>query len=565
MDILGLSAFSSGAAAALIRDGQVIAAAEEERFSRIKHDDAFPKRALRYCLREGGITAKDLDQVVYFEKPLRKFSRVLASHLQGFPASAGSFARSMFLWLGDRLWMKNRIVSELGCDFDKVLFVEHQRAQAAAAFYASGFEDAALLSVGSPGEWASAALARGLGGQVEVLGELHLPSCLGLLSAAIAAYLGFEVGDGPAKLSQLAAFGKPRFAEAFDQLVIPRDDGAFTIADGVFRSIYDPQDRFGPALIEALGPARSPGAPLLYKGEDTRHADVAASLQACLEARVLALVGELRKRLETPRLCLAGGLVHNARLNAAVLERGPFDELFVLPVGGAAAGALGAALYAAHAIEGAATPEALRRLDFGEPALEDPKPEARTIETSAAEELAPRLAAGELCAWVRGRFELGPRALGRRVILARPQAEAGARLSENVTRHEAFLTLPVAVTAERAAEFFEIPAGADGPLRFQSLALTPTEAGKSAAPGAIHHDGRAEVQLVHKDDDPELHALLEKVGEQTEAPLLLLAPLCQRGDPPVRGEAQARELFERSEIDAVLVENRLYERKPAEA
>jgi len=565
MQILGLSAFGSDAAAVLLRDGLVVAAAQEERFTRVPRDPSFPRRALRCCLREGGVAAAELDWVVFHEKPLRRFERVLASQLRGFPRSAGGFSRSMFSWLGDRLWLKNRIATELGIAPSRVLFGEHHESHAASAFLSSPFEDAAVLVADGAGEWATTSLWRGRGAQLQPLGEVRFPHSLGLFLSAMAEHLGFPAGGGEARLMELAAHGQPRFRAQVDRLLRVAPDGSFTLDMDCFRFDVDGERLGSDALAAVLGPPRAPGAALRFTAPDAADADLAASVQAALEDAVLALLGELHRRAPCDNLCLAGDVALNAGVVGAVARRGPFRRLFVQPAAGDAGAALGAALHVHHAVAGGGRAWRQEHGFLGERLLAEPGPGAQPLrdESAVVAALLDALLRDGLVGWVRGRFEWGPRSLRLRGLLADPRrADARALVSRAVKRREDFRPFAVALPAERAADFLELPAAdASWPLRFLQLAVPARPAAADAAPAIVHADGSCRPQLVHAAEDPLFHALLARFGEATGLPLLLHTSLNVRGEPPVRGEADALSLFARSALPALVVEDRLYRRE----
>jgi carbamoyltransferase len=415
---------------------------KEGRFTRKPLDATFPRRAARACLAQAGIASRELDQVVFYEKPLRKFERLLATQLGAFPRSAGAFAGTMFLWLGDRLWLKNRICEELEIEPDKVRFCEHQLAHAASAYFPSPHEEAAVLAVDDFGEWATTALAHGKGGALATLAEIHFPHSLGLVCSALTQFLGFEPGADEGKLEALAAFGRPRFRGALAELVPPLDGGAFAVDQRHLRLVQGGERLFADSLAGVLGPPRSSGSPLRIDGEDARDADLAASLQDLIEERVLALARELHRRTGSDALCFAGQLARNRALAARLLREGPFRSLFVPPDADEAGAALGAALAVHHA----AAPGAPRwrcehaRLGLELDAAGREGARAFDDDEAALGALVERLRSGDTVAWARGRGELANESLGARVILAAPhRADARERLLGAVRRSESFL------------------------------------------------------------------------------------------------------------------------------
>jgi carbamoyltransferase len=548
MRILGLTAFNRDAAAAIVDDGVTIAAAAEERFTRVKHDAAFPRRAVRFCLGQAGISAQELDWVVFAEKPSKRFERLLAEEIRAFPKSWLSFPRVLFPWFGDRLWVRGRVSEELGVPPEKVLFSESQRARAANAYYNSPFDDAAVLVADEALEWAATTLAHGKGNDLEILAEISHPNSLGLLAATASERLGLGGAEGIGRLFALAGCGEPRFAKEVGSVLKLESDGSYEI---------------DPALLErAISPAREPGGPLLWTDADRRHADLAASVVRVLGDALLHVARELHRRVPVDDLCFGGTLAGSADLNARLIAEGPFKRLFVPPAPGDAGSALGAALAATYGLEKPAR-KPLPHAFLGEDVLE-----AETVSGQRAandgeivERLAGTLAQGKTAGWVRGRFEWGARALGHRTILASPLRE-GVReyVAASVKRREPFLPLCCAVPAERASEFFDVPAGAASASRFLQLSTAPKNGTKSSAPAVLHVDQRARPHLVDRETDPLFHALLVRFGEQTGVPILLTTSLNQRGDPIARGEADALAVLQRSQLDLLVVQDRIHTR-----
>lgn len=563
MNVLGISAFGDGSGAGLVADGRVIAAAEEERFTRRPGESGLPRRAVRFCLAQGALTARDIDAWVFYEKPLRRFERVLAGQLSAFPRSSSTFGRELFAWLGDRMWQKTQIASEFGIDAARVRFTEHHVAHAAGAFFLSPFDEAAVLCVDGAGEWATTSLARGSGSKLEILNEIHHPHSLSLASRAVAHFLGFSAHGGEERVASIAAYGEPIWADEMRRFVRIGADGHFELDRGAFTSDLDDGLVCGAAWIARFGAPRLPTDPVCLAPGDRRHADLAASFQTIVEEALLALVRELHRRVPTRALCLSGELAHNTAAVARIADEGPYAELFLPPACGDAGAALGAALYAHNVSE-----PTRRTAPLTDPCLGEAVPrEARSLGIESAlederiERMVDALVERRTVAWVRGRSEFGPRALGRRVLLADPRrADMAAHLSRAITRREDFSPYSPAVTSERAHEFFDVPASAHWPARLRQILLRSKPAAQRAAPAAIHVDGRASAHVVDEKLDPAFHRLLTRFGERTGAPLLLSTAFGPRGEPPVRSERDAHTLFERSELDLLVVEERIYAR-----
>jgi len=561
LDILGISAFYHDAAAALVRDGIPLAAAQEERLSQIKNDPAFPVRAIRFCLREGQITAHELDWVVFYEKPLRKFERILITHLKYYPRSARAFTRAMFLWLGDRLWMKNRIASELGISPNKILFTEHHQSHAASTFFASPFNKAAILTVDGVGEWATTTFGKGNGNKLDIISEIHFPHSLGLLYSAITAFLGFKVNEGEQKVMGLSAYGKPTYLDQLLSLVELNDDGSYEIDISAFRYPYDPDKSFGNKLKALLGDSRTPQQPIFYTGENRRHADIAASLQEILERSLLSLVNELYRQVPSNNLCLAGGVALNVIANSKILEQGPFQHIFIQPAAGDAGGALGAALYVNHVFLNSKRRFVQDHAFFGEAInLEhNTSSDEFSNEDKLIDQVVSNLINGKTVGWVQGRFEWGPRSLGHRSLLADPRnPKMKDHINQQIKHREKFRPFAPSITTEFADQYFDIPAGSDFPTKFMMLSVPSLDKCADKIPAALHVDHTGRIQVVDHEIDPLFHKLITRFGEETGVPVLLNTSLNLQGEPIVRGEKEAISVLKRSGMDMLVVENRIY-------
>lgn len=560
MRILGISAFQRRAAAALVVEGQAVAAACEESFTHLALDPAFPVRAIRWSLARAGIAGRDLDAAVFYEKPLKRFERVLVRAVETFPHAPRAFVRSAFVWLGDRLWLRDRIAQELGLPPARVFFVEQARAHMAGAFYSSSFECAALLHLDDAGEWSTTALGRGDARGIECLAEVRHPHSLGGLASAFTQFLGLVPGEDEHKLEALGAYGRSRLLPLLARLCPAR--GAFFELDPAYFSLDDGAERlYTRALEQLLGPARAPGRPLRWQEPDTSDADLAASVQALLEERTLALARELHRRTQLGSVCVSGLLACNRHLIARLQAEGPFELVSVPPDPGKAGAALGAALHVHRTLaQGApATPSSA----LGETIGADGEPGARAFE-SAAElraELATRLLRGELVGWARGPLEFAEHSLASRLALALARApDTRARLLAALQHVEPYLACRLALPAERARDFLELRPGSEALLEEARLVVPALEALERAAPGARGADGRVWPQLVSARRDPELHALLALIAGAGAEPLLFVTDLRLRGSPLARTEAEAVEVFERSRLDALAAGTRLYAR-----
>lgn len=579
--ILGLSAFFHDSAAALVVEGQIIAAAQEERFSRRKNDDRFPTNAAAFCLREGGLSPADLDAVVFYDKPVTKFVRSVETWLTVAPRGARSFAEVLPQWLGGRLNVEATVREQLpGLRKDcPVLYTTHHQAHAASAFYPSPFHEAAILTVDGVGEYATTTIARGSGGGIELLEELRFPHSLGLLYSAFTAYCGFEVNSGEYKLMGLAPYGNPTHAETIRQRLLDlRPDGSFRLDLDYFGFLGGramTNDRFH-ALFG--GPPRNPESPL-----EPRHLDIARSIQAVTEDVMLALAARARERTGLPRLCLAGGVALNCVANGRILRRAIFEDLWIQPAAGDAGAALGAALLAWFDPGGAAprprTPEAG---DAMKGALLGPSHSDAEIERVLAAEGAvyerlqletiisrtvALLADQKVVGWFQGRMEFGPRALGCRSILADARSPAmQSVLNRKIKFRESFRPFAPMALLERAGDYFQLDRASPYMLLVAEVVeslrhprppglegLNARQHPHSVIPAATHVDYSARIQTVDAAVNPLLHRLLTAFDRATGCPILLNTSFNVRDEPIVQSPADAWRCFLNTGMDALVV------------
>ncbi len=564
--VLGISALYHDSAVTLLKDGVIVAAASEERFSRIKHDASIPVRAARWALSVAGIQAHDLEAVVYYEKPLRKLERMMVSQVLEFPRSFQAFRRSTFSWLSDKLWIRANLVQSLGIRSEQLLFCDHHLSHAASAFYTSPWPEAAVLTVDGVGEWASTSLYRGSDKGIELLSELHFPHSIGLVYSAFTAWMGFQVNDGEYKLMGLAPYGEPRFVDEVRKVLRLHDDGSFEVDTRYVSYHYSATDSITRAFEDLFGPARHPDEPLDPRTPaGKRRADVAASIQRVTEEALIGLAKALHARVGGSRLCLAGGVGLNSVANRHLLEQGPFSELWVQPAAGDAGGSMGAALWAWTEVLGGA------RVDPGlKPGLGQGYADgdiARFLHELKAkfEELPPDtlceraaedLAAGRAVGWFQGRFEWGPRALGHRSILADPRGgETQERVNAKIKFRESFRPFAPSVLDGAEDRFFQLPRGGEGPLEWMLLVAPVRDSAKELLPATTHVDGSARVQVVKAEANPLYHQLLERFGEMTGCPILLNTSFNLKGEPIVSSPGQALATFLRSGLDTLYLGN----------
>ena len=552
---LGLSAYFHDAAAALVVDGKLVAFAQEERFSRTKADPAMPLQAAQFCLERAGLTVGDLDAVVWHEKPLLKFERVLFTSLRTFPRSVRAFRRAMVSMMGDKLWVRSHLVGALGIDHDRVQFSAHHASHASSAFHCSPFDEAAVLTVDGVGEWATTTTWTADPGGIVPLKELRFPHSLGLLYSVFTAFLGFRVNNGEYKVMGLAAFGEPTLEDKVRQVIRLDADGSFELDLDYFHFHSTPDRGWSPKFEALFGAPRTPNGPL-----EQHHKDIAASVQRVLEEAVLGLARQLHRDTGKRFLCMAGGVALNSVAVGRVIAEGPFEDVFVQPAAGDAGGALGAAILGAGGPKVPLTtaawgqdldPDQVRGWLDGQGATYT---EPEDIASAAAE----RLVRGDIIGWMQGRFELGPRALGQRSILADPrQPGAKDRLNKKVKFREPFRPFAPSVLAEFSPELFELPKGGAWTRRFMTSVVPARD---DRIPSALHVDNTARIQEVHADATPLYARLLGEVGARTGVPCVVNTSFNLAGEPMVNSVADGFGTFMRSDIDALAVGPFLVER-----
>ncbi len=571
--ILGISAFYHDSAAAILRGGRVIAAAQEERFTRRKHDARFPTEAVRYCLAEAAVPLTELDYIVFYDKPVLKFDRLLETYLGCAPHGLRSFVTAMRRWAGGKLDQKTLIRDALaqlaGCRprrLPPLLFTEHHQAHAASAFFASPFPEAAVLCMDGVGEWATTSVWHGRDHRLTAQWELHFPHSLGLLYSAFTTFAGFKVNSGEYKLMGLAPYGEPKYVDVIlERLVDLKADGTFRLNLAYFDFLYG--RHMTHRRFHALfgGPPRAPESALTR-----REMDLARSIQVVTEEIVLRLARTIHRELACERLCLAGGVALNCVANGRLLREGPFGELWVQPAAGDAGGALGAALAVWHEYLGAphpASPEDRMRGSYLGPQASRAQITAcldslsavyrRLDESELLAQVAERLAAGQVVGWYQGRMEFGPRALGARSILADARSPTmQSVLNRKIKNRESFRPFAPIVREERAAEYFEL----DRPSPYMLLVAPVRPQQRARIPAVTHVDGSARVQTVHEGTSPRLHRLLGAFEARTGCAVLVNTSFNVRGEPIVCTPADAYRCFMRTGMDCLVLEDVLLEK-----
>jgi carbamoyltransferase len=594
MKVLGISAFYHDSAAALIEDGRIVAAAQEERFSRRRHDARFPSSAIAFCLQFARTNVKDVDLIVFYEKPFLKFERLLETYVGFAPRGLASFAKAMPLWVHEKLFLRRFLVREFAgmagdVDWDsRLMFSEHHYSHAASAFFPSPFKEAAILTVDGVGEWTTTSLAQGNNTRIEVLREIRFPHSLGLLYSAFTYYLGFRVNSGEYKVMGLAPYGSPTYRDIIlENLIDLKDDGSFRLdmsyfdyATGLRMTNHAFGDLFG-------GPPRSPEEPLTQ-----RHMDIAASIQAVLDEAMLRIGRDLGARTGQRKLCIAGGVALNCVSNGKLLRSGVFSDIWIQPAAGDAGGAIGAALGAYHLVKGNEPRGALAlssstELDGMRGSFLGPEYSQIEIETRlnslgarfrvlSDDELisvaVDALERKDVLGWFQGRMEFGPRALGARSILADPRdPEMQSKLNLKVKFRESFRPFAPAVLRESLAEWFDLDVDSPYMLLVADVARTHRfdspnatvdlpwlerlKIPRSEIPAATHVDGSARIQTVHGQTNPRFHALISEFAKRTSCPVLVNTSFNVRGEPIVCTPEDAFRCFMGTGIDSLAIGN----------
>ena len=580
MKILGVSAFYHDSAAALVMDGKIVAAAQEERFTRRKHDEAFPAKAVEYCLREVGIKAVDLDYVAFYEKPLRKFDRLLETYLALAPAGFPSFLRAVPVWLKDKLFLAKRMRDQLLGYQKAFVYPSHHESHAASAFFPSPFQEAAILTMDGVGEGATASIGMGRGNRIEMLKELHFPHSLGLLYSAFTYFCGFKVNSGEYKLMGLAPYGEPVYADLirkhlvkiFDDGSIWMDQSYFNYAGGLTMTAKKFNGLFG-------GPPRKKESAI-----GKREMDLAASIQVVTEEIILKMAEHAHRLTGMKHLCLAGGVALNCVGNGKLLREGPFQDIWVQPASGDAGGALGAALFTWHQL--LEKPRTARAEDSMQGSYLGPEPEDHFTraflqkegakfrhipdETKLCDEVASLIASEKVVGWVNGRMEFGPRALGARSILGDARSEKmQTQMNVKIKFRESFRPFAPSVIEERAADWFQIERKHRSPYMLVvapvlekhrekssgngKTGLDRVKERRSRLPAITHVDYSARMQTVGK--GTRYRKLLESFERKTGSPVIINTSFNVRGEPIVCTAEEAYRCFLNTDMDALVIGN----------
>ncbi len=590
MYILGISCFYHDAAAALIEDGKLVAAAMEERFSRKKHDNGFPHKAIAFCLKQAGITGADLDYVVFYEKPLVKFERILLTTLSTFPQSSDVWRDAMINWLKDKLWIKSIIQQEIKIKYDRVLFCDHHMSHAASAFFASPFTEAAVMTVDGVGEWTTTTLGKatsvwasdansGARNSIELFHEERFPHSLGLLYSAFTAYLGFHVNNGEYKVMGMAPYGEPRYVDKIYQLFQQSSaDASFRLDMDYFSYHHSTHSTYNNRFVDLFGAARPAesdfftmntnperAAESAAMAENQRFADIAASIQSVTEDALIKMANYLHAQTGMSKLVMAGGVALNTKANYRILAETPFDEIYIQPAAGDDGGALGAAMWAYHLVlnqpRNWVMPNAYWGQEYAEADYKsflDDKgvkyAEYADNDDAMLDLLAQKLTQEKVIGFFQGRFEWGPRALGNRSIIADPRSEAMKEVvNTKIKFREPFRPFAPVILRDRAAEYFDYPGVEQHEAPRYMLMVSPIKPEKQDQIQAVCHQGTGRLQTIERETNPRYYGVIERFADLTGVPVLLNTSFNLRGEPIVTSPRDAWNTFQNSDIDLLVL------------
>lgn len=555
MNILGLSCFYHDAAAALVQDGILVAAAEEERFNRKKHYSDFPELAINFCLEKGGITLDDIDYVVFYEKPMVKFERILTSYITTWPKSYTAFKTAVPLWLKTRLYVRDVLKEHFG-DKPEILFSEHHISHAASAFLVSPFEEAAILTIDGVGEWTTTARGYGKGNQFTVEDEIKFPHSIGLFFSALTAYLGFRVNDAEWKVMGLAPYGEPIYLDRFEKVMRLLDDGSFRLDMKYFSHHHSSKQMFTAEYEKLLGQKAR-----LKESELTEfHRNVASSGQKMVEKTLLHLANGLYKKHPCPNLCIGGGVGLNSVANWKILKNTPFENIFIQPAAGDDGAAVGAAFHLYNNVLNNPRKYTMDSMYLGPEYSDDEiekvlkKQNVKYTKASNREDLLKKaaviIADGNVTGWFQGRMEFGPRALGSRSILANPtRPDMKDIINAKIKYREKFRPFAPSVLLEKAPEWFDLDC--ESPYMLLVPDVLPEK--RDVIPAVTHHDGTGRVQTVRKDVSPLYYDLISEVGNITKVPVVLNTSFNIRGEPIVMTPFDAYNCFAKTGMDYLVI------------
>ncbi len=583
MYILGLSFFYHDSAAALLKDGKIIAAAQEERFTGKKHTPDFPEKAIRFCLDFAKIKTENLDYVVFYEKPFKKFERILKSLLATYPKSIVSFKDILTAWFSQKLWIEDIVISKTGIEAEKVFFVEHHLSHAASAFFASPFKKAAILTIDGVGEWTTTAKGYGIAdwrkgekNSIELTQEIRFPHSLGLLYSAFTAFLGFKVNNGEYKVMGMAPYGEPKYVNKIKKLIKIYKDGSFKLDLSYFTYHYHNKKTFNRKFAKLLGKPRDPKSEFIVeqKGWQTSYiepeskfyADIAASIQKVTEEIVIKMANQLFKETNLANLCIAGGVGLNSVANGLLLKNTPFKNLYIQPAAGDAGGAVGAALYFYHVglkkpreyvMDSAFLGEMYSDKQIKEFMDRNRIKYIRLPDKRLFDVIIKELSNKKIAGWFQGRFEWGPRALGNRSILADPRyPEIKDIVNMKIKFREPYRPFAPAVLEEDAEKYFEIKSVKNLlPAKFMLCVANVKRNKRNKIPAVTHVDGTGRLQTVIRKDNPRYYDLIKRFKQKTGVPVILNTSFNLKGEPIVSTPEDAFNTFKKSGMDLLVLNN----------
>ncbi|OQY48393.1 MAG: hypothetical protein B6242_02520 [Anaerolineaceae bacterium 4572_78] len=595
MYILGVSCYYHDSSASIIKDGELIAAADEERFSRKKHDNDYPSKAIQFCLNFAGITADELDYVVFYEKPLLKFERILLTTLSTFPKSWGVFRESMIAWFNEKLWIKSQLQTQIGVPTKKILFVEHHLSHAASAMFCSPFEESAVLTIDGVGEWTTAAMGHATAtfdgngtNSITLNKEIRFPNSLGLIYSAFTAYLGFRVNNGEYKVMGMAPYGEPKYMDDIYKVMKVDSDGGVELDMNYFCFHHSTSQTFNHRFEELFGPRRTPESEFFtltthptknhpdwtdsVATQNQYYADIAASIQRVTEDTILKMVQAVHTETGSKNLVMAGGVALNSVANGRIVREGPFENVFIQPSAGDSGTSLGAALYVYHVLLGKPRKFVMEHAYWGAEYSENDIMEAIKQSGFAFEHFTridrlldravDAILNEKVIGWFNGRFEWGPRALGHRSILADPRKEEMKEIvNTKIKFREPFRPFAPVVLENKAHHYFSTDRLAENHLARYMLMVSPVVEDKQDKMQAVCHNGTGRLQTVRRDWNPRYYRIIEKFGEATGVYILLNTSFNLRGEPIVNTPENALNTFAKSDIDQLVMGDFLV-RKP---
>ena len=590
MNILGISCYFHDSSAVIIQDGNLICAAEEERFSRKKHDFGFPEKSIEFCLKKSGIESSEIDYVVFFEKPFLKFERIIQSVISAFPKSSKVFIQGMRAWALDKLWVKNKIVSFLEIDPSKIKFSEHHLSHAASSYFCSPFEDSAIVTFDGVGEWASTTIGQGNSNKMKLLKEIHFPHSIGLLYSAFTAFLGFEVNEGEYKVMGMAPFGEPKYINKIKEMITTYDDGSFWLDMSYFSFHRSASKSFTEKFENLLGKAREPESYFFtektgypdYFGEKPKdydsqcelnqhYADIAASIQVVTEELMLSLCLEAHKLTNSKNLCLSGGVALNSTANNRIINELPFEKVFIQPASGDGGGALGAALLMWNHVLNKKKRFVMDNVYYGEEFQNDQIEEALNnnnlnyllcdTENDLVRKVSFMISEGKVIGWFQGRFEWGPRSLGARSIIADPRKKEMKNIvNTKIKFREPFRPFAPSILAEKVHEYFELDKEEEYLTEQFMLRVAKIKKSMREKIPAVDHFGTGRLQAVNKSSSPKYYNLIESFFKLTGVPVIMNTSFNVRGEPIVNTPQEAIDTFLKTDIDVLVCENYIIEK-----